>query len=677
MSDNNPLLNITDLVNFQAVKAHHVEPALTYYLEEAKKTLAKVTAPETPTTWEAVTIPLGQACERMERVWGTASHLQSVVDTPELRDVVNKMLPVVSAFAIEASQNLDLMKKYQEIRQSKAFESLSPVRQRLIERYLRDFHLAGADLPEDKRLLVKDIGEKLAQLSQKFSENLLDATYAWSLTITDKAELDGIPETELAFLGASAQAAGEEGWRVTPHYPSYLPIMQYANNRALREKVHRAFSTRASELGDPALDNTPLIDEILALRAQESALLGFKTYAHASLATKMAETPEEVMSFLRDIAQKSRPYALKDMDDLKRYAKDELGLDEIKPWDLAWVSEKLRQARYSYSDAEVRQYFTEPTVFAGLFDLAQKLYGLDIREAKASVWHPDVKFFEIYKDGEKIAGFYADLYAREGKRQGAWMNDDRTRELKDGKIVTPTAFLICNFAHGVNGEPATLNHDDVVTLFHEFGHCLHHLLTTQEESDVSGINGVEWDAVELPSQFMENFAWEWAVVEKLTRHVKTGEPLPRELFDKMLAAKNYHAGLASLRQIEFALFDMVLHTRVAPNVMDVLNEVRDEVAVVKAADYSRFPQSFSHIFAGGYSAGYYSYKWAEVLSADAFAAFEETGVVNPETGARFLKEILSRGSSRDAMDNFIAFRGRRPSIEPLLRHSGMSEPTAK
>lgn len=669
----NPLLSITDLVDYAAIRPEHVEPAVKELLGNASATLETVTAEDVPATWEAVLEPLEESQEKLGRAWGAVTHLQSVVDTPALRDAVNGMLPAVASFSIDMSQNIPLMKKIRAIREGGAYEGLSPVRRRLIDRELRDFHLAGADLPEEKRARVKEIGEKLAQLSQSFSEHLLDATNGWSLTVRDRYRLRGLPENDLAFLASAAEAAGEKGWRITLHYPSYLPVMKYAEDRELRREVHHAFATRASDLTDPKWDNTPLMDEILALRAEEAALLGFRNYGEESLATKMADTPEEVCAFLRELAAKARPFALRDKADLEAFAAAELGIEKLEPWDIAWASEKLRRARYDYSDSEVREYFTEPTVFKGLFNLAGALYGIEIHPAEASVWHPDVKYFEVLRNGEVIASFYADLYAREGKRQGAWMNDDRTRKLVDGRIVTPTAFLVCNFAHGVDGEAATLTHDDVTTLFHEFGHCLHHLLTEQVEPGVAGINGVEWDAVELPSQFMENFAWEWEVVEKISAHKKTGEPLPRALFDKMLAAKNFQSGLFCLRQIEFGLFDMLIHTTPSPDVMGILKNVRDEVAVWEPAPYNRFPQSFSHIFAGGYAAGYYSYKWAEVLSSDAFAAFEETGVTNPETGRRFLKEILGRGSSRDAMDNFVAFRGRRPTLDALLRHSGMTE----
>lgn len=672
----NPLLNATGLIDYSAIKPTDIAPAVDQLAQQLQDTITQVTAPDTPATWEAVVQPLELATLAFTRAWGVVGHLQSVVDTPELRDAYNAKLPMVTQLFIDLSQNEALFAKYRAMKASDAFATLSDVRRRIIDHEIRDFRLSGAELPETERARVKTIGERLSMLNQKFSENLLDATNAWHLLIEDEARLAGIPADTKAMYAANAKAAGQTGWRITLHFPSYLPVMQYADDRALRETVYHAFATRAAEFDGAKFDNTPLIKEILQLRQEESSLLGFANYAEASLATKMADTPKEVIAFLRDLASRAKPYAQKDMTALRAFAKETLGIDDLQPWDQAYASEKLRQARYSYSDQEVKQYFTEPTVFAGLFHLAETLYGIKIRQSTASTWHPDVKFFEVFRDNQLVAAFYADLYAREGKRSGAWMDSDRTRCYVNGELQTPVAYLVCNFAPGIDGRPATMTHDDVTTLFHEFGHCLHHLLTQQTEVAVSGISGVEWDAVELPSQFMENFAWEWDVVKQLTHHIDTGATLPRELFDKMLAAKNFQSGMACVRQVEFALFDMLLHTSFDPNVDDVqalLNDVRQEVAVSFPPAYNRFPQSFSHIFAGGYAAGYYSYKWAEVLSADAFSAFEETGILNTQTGQRFMNEILARGSSRDAMDNFIAFRGRKPSIDALMRHSGMAD----
>lgn len=674
MTQNNPLLHITGQIDYAAIRPEHIEPAISALCKELDATVARVTDPATPATWEAVSEPLEEILEQFSRAWGAVGHLQSVVDTPALREAYNAQLPVVTQRFIDLSQNEALFAKYKAMAASPDFSAMSPVRQRIISREIRDFRLSGADLPAPERQRVKEIGEKLSMLSQKFSENLLDATNAWDLVITDESMLEGIPEDVRMLLAMQARQAGKEGWRITLQYPSYLPVMQYAENRSLRETVYRAFVTRASEFGEPGLDNTPVINEILPLRHEEAVLLGFKNFAESSLATKMAESPAEVVAFLRQLAQRAKPYAERDMQELREFARTRLGIEKLEPWDQAWASEKLRQARYSYSDQEVKQYFTEPTVFKGLFRLIGRLYNVTFEEKPASVWHPDVKYFELTRDGKALAGLYVDLYAREGKRSGAWMDSDRSRKVRGGTLQTPLAYVVCNFAPGVNGRPSTMTHDEVTTLFHEMGHGLHHMLTTQDESAVAGINGVEWDAVELPSQFMENFAWEWDVIESVSSHVESGEKLPRELYEKMLAAKNFQSGIACVRQVEFALFDMLLHMDFdaqKTNFMDVLDAVRKEVSVFIPPAYHRFPQSFSHIFAGGYAAGYYSYKWAEVLSSDAFAAFEEEGIFNPETGRRFEREILSRGSSRDAMDNFVAFRGRKPTLDALMRHSGM------
>ena len=671
----NPLLDLSDLIDYAAVKPEHVAEAVRFWSERLEAALAKAMATETPATWTDVVEPLENAVLDFSRAWGAVGHLQSVVDTPALRDAYNEALPQVTDLFIRLSQNEALFAKYRAIEASPAFASLSPVRQRIVKREIRDFVLSGAALPEEKRERVKVIGQALSQASQKFSENLLDATNAFELVVTDKEKLAGIPEETLALYEASAKAAGKTGWRITLQFPSYLPAMKYCADRGIRETLYRAFSTRAAEFDGARFDNTPLMTEILKLRAEEASLLGFKNFAELSLATKMAESPAEVLAFLRDLARRSKPKAEADVQEVNDFARRELGLETVEPWDRPYASEKLREARYSYSDAEVKRYFTEPTVFAGLFKLVETLFGIEIVPATASVWHPDVKFFEVRRDGKKIANFYADLYAREGKRSGAWMDGERTRTMRDGKLVTPVAYLVCNFAAPVNGKPATLTHDEVTTLFHEFGHTLHHLLTAQTEAGVSGINGVEWDAVETPSQFLENFAWDREVVKSISHHVETGEELPDELFDKMLAAKNFLAGAACVRQVEFALFDMLLHSSFDPATGDIrklLNDVRHEVAVIFPPEYDRFPQSFAHIFAGGYAAGYYSYKWSEVLSCDCFEAFEETGVRNPETGRRFLTEILERGSSRDAMENFVAFRGRKPRIDALLRLTGIT-----
>lgn len=677
---NNPLLSINDLIDFPAIKPEHVVPAMKSLIADAQETLTAVTQDSTPATWDDVITPLEKKTLSLSRAWGAVSHLMSVCDEPQLRKAYNEALPIVTQFWIGLSQS-SLSQKYKAIKESDGFRNLSAVRQRIINEELIDFKLAGAFLPEDKKAELKTVKETLAQESQKFSENLLDATNAYGLLVDDEKELGGIPDDDIAAFKETAQAANQEGYRITLQIPHYLAVLQYAQNRKLRETLYHAYVIRASELDfDGKFNNNDVMRRIVELRAQEARLLGYRNYGEVSLATKMAKTPEEVVAFLRDLAQKSLPQAKADMAEVKAFAKDNLGISDPQSWDLPYASEKLREARYAYSDQEVKQYFTLPAVFNGLFGLVQTLFNIRIVKDNAPVWHPDVQFFRIENaQGEKIAQFYVDLYARPNKRGGAWMDNDRTRNRLYGALQTPVAYLVCNFAKPVGDKPALLTHDDVLTLFHEFGHGLHHMLSRIEEPSASGINGVEWDAVECPSQFMENFAWDWTVLESLTSHVQTGEKLPRSLYDKMLAAKNFQSAMAMVRQLEFGLFDMLLHTEFdsqKDNILDLLAEVRKEVAVTKQPDYNRFPNSFSHIFAGGYAAGYYSYKWAEVLSSDAFSLFEETGVLNPETGKKWLNEVLAVGSSRPAMDSFIAFRGRAPKIDALLRHSGI-KPIAK
>ncbi len=676
MTAENPLIHPDHLLDFARLTPAHVTPALDVLLKDAEAALEKATADETPATWQSVVDPLEEALEALSRAWGAVNHLTGVMDSPELREVYNANLPRMTQFYISLSQNEKLFAKYKAIEASTDFATLDAEKQRVIRHEIRDFRLSGAELPADKKAELKAIGEKTAALSQKFSENLLDATNGWFLDIEDEEKLARLPADDKALLAQLAKAAGKTGWRITLQYPSYLPVMKYADDRTLRETVYHAFSTRASEFGPAEKDNTPVIRELLALRQREAELLGFKNYAEVSLATKMAETPAEVIAFLRDLAQKSKPWAEKDERELEAFAKDQLGIEKLEPWDSAYASEKLREAHYSYSDQEVKQYFTLPQVFSGLFGLVEKLFDIRITEDSAPVWHKDVKFWRISDaKGNLIAQFYTDLYARATKRGGAWMDNDLTAcDLPDGTHRTPTAYLVCNFAEPVDGKPALLTHDDVETLFHEFGHGLHHMLSRVKTAQLSGINGVEWDAVEMPSQFMENWTWQYDVLASVSSHVETKAPLPKALFEKMYAAKNFHAGLFSVRQLEFALFDLLIHSCGDGKVdfMKVLSDVRREVAVAPTADYNRFPQSFSHIFAGGYAAGYYSYKWAEVLSADVFAAFEEEGLFNPAVARRWLDEILSRGSTRDTMENFIAFRGRKPTVDALLRHSGMT-----
>jgi len=674
----NPLLDFSGLPRFAELKPAHVTPAVDALLAEARAAVTR--AEQARPVWDEFVTPLEDANECLGRAWGQVAHLHAVLDSPEIRAAYNENLPKVTQYWTELGQNQALFEKYRALRASVEFAGLSPARQRIVENALRDFRLGGAELPADRKPRYAQIQEELARLSAKFSENLLDATNAYSIQIEDEKRVAGIPRDVLQ----AAQQEGRRAWKFTLHMPSYLPVMQYAEDRALREEMYRASATRAAEFGKPELDNTPLIARMLPLRRETARMLGYPSYAEVSLVPKMADSPSQVLAFLEDLAQRARPHAERDLAELRAFARDELGLEELEAWDLAYTSEKLRQKRYAFSDQEVKQYFPEDAVLAGLFRLVETLYGVRIAPASAPVWHEDVRFFDLRDAQANLLGqFYLDLYARDTKRGGAWMDDARARRRRGASIQTPVAYLNCNFSRPVGGKPARFTHDDVITLFHEFGHGLHHLLTRVEDLGVSGISGVEWDAVELPSQFMENFCWEWDVLRHMTRHVDTGEPLPRALYDKMLAAKNFQSGMAMLRQIEFSVFDMRLHWDFDPtsgrsdpsaprSALELLQEVRAKVAVVVPPAWNRFPNSFSHIFAGGYAAGYYSYKWAEVLSADAYGAFEEArSVTDPETGARFRDEVLAVGGSRPAAESFRAFRGREPSVDALLRHNGM------
>ncbi len=686
----NPLLDFSGLPRFAEFKPEFVTPAIDQLLADARATVARSEAAETPAEWDAFVAPLDDANEKLGRAWGQVSHLHSVMDSPELREVYNANLQKITVYYAELGQNEALFAKFKALKASPGYAALSAPRKKIVENELRDFRLGGAELPADKKARFMQVQEELAKLSAKFEENILDATNDFSLIVDNIKPLVGLPDDVLEMMKAAAESDGKTGWKITLHMPSYLPVMQYADTRETRETVYRAYVTRASEFptttasgdkGEAKWDNTPLIADILRLRREAAELLGFKSYAEESLAAKMADTPAEVLKFLDELGVRARPYAEKDFLELKAFSRD-VGVDDLQSWDTTYVSERLRVARYSFSDQEVKQYFPEPRVLVGLFKLVETLYGLHIHEDSAPVWHPDVKFYTLSdQSGQRIGQFYLDLYARTSKRGGAWMDDVITRRKKGDDIQTPVAYLNCNFSPPVGGKPALFTHDEVITLFHETGHGLHHLLTQIEELGVSGINGVEWDAVELPSQFMENFCWEWDVLKNMTAHIDSGEPLPRALFDKMLAAKNFQSGLQTMRQIEFASFDMHLHHDFDPNgsrtALDLINEIRQQVAVIMPPDYNRFPNNFSHIFAGGYAAGYYSYKWAEVLSADAYALFEDEaegygGVLNPEVGHRFWSEILAQGGARPALESFKAFRGREPTIDALLRHNGMA-----
>ena len=674
----NPLLDFSGLPRFADFRVEHVSPAVDTLLDENRALVRTLVASDVPATWNDFVQPLDDANERLGRAWGQVNHLNGVMNSPELREVYNANLPKITQYNTEMSQHQGLYEKYKALRACAEFETLSAAQRRIVENELRDFRLGGAELGAADKVRFMAIRERLSQISSRFSDNLLDATNAFSHFVTDAREVSGIPQDVLEAAREAARVDGREGWKFTLQAPSYMPVLQYAENRALRELMYREYVTRAAEFGKAEWDNTPLIAEILKLRREMAQLLGFASYAEYSLTRKMAETPQQVLEFLNKLATGAKPYAQRDLQEVTAYARAELGLDNPESWDLMYASEKLRVARYAFSDQEVKQYFPETSVIPGMFRLVETLYGLTITPSEAPVWHPDVRFYSIRdRTGALVGEFYVDLYARPSKRGGAWMDEAITRRRKASGVQIPVAYLNCNFAAPVGGKPAVFTHDEVITLFHEFGHGLHHLMTRVDYLGVSGINGVEWDAVELPSQFMENFTWEWDVVEPMTSHVETGKRLARALFDKMLAAKNFQSGLQTVRQLEFALFDLHLHYEYDPaggkTPLDLLQSVRDRVSVVLPPAYNRFPNNFSHIFAGGYAAGYYSYKWAEVLSADAYSLFEERGVLNPETGKRFWKEILSVGGSRPAIESFVAFRGREPKIDALLRHSGMTE----
>jgi oligopeptidase A len=667
----NPLLDFADLPPYAELRPAHVAPAVDLLLAEARAAVTR--AEQAPAEWDAFVEPLEDATERLARAWGQVSHLHAVLDSPELRAAYNESLPKLTQFWTELGHNERLFERYRALAASPGFATLPAARQRIVENALRDFRLGGAELAPDAKRRYGAIQEELARLGTKFSENLLDATNGWSVEIEDEARLAGIPQDVLDV----ARQGEARRWKFTLHMPSYLPVLQYAQDRALREQMYRAYATRASEFGSAALDNTPIMARILPLRREAARLLGYPSYAELSLVPKMADTPAQVIGFLEDLAQRARQHAERDLDELRAYARDALELPQLEAWDLPFASERLRQQRYAFSNQDVKRYFPEDAVIGGLFRLVETLYGLRIAPASASMWHGDARFYEVRDArGECIGQFYVDLYARETKRGGAWMDEVRSRRRLGESVQTPVAHLVCNFSRPAADRPALFTHDEVQTLFHEFGHALHHLLTRVDDLGVSGINGVEWDAVELPSQFMENFCWEWDVLRHMTRHADTGEPLPRALYDKMLAARNFQSGLAMLRQIEFAMFDMRLHHEDAADgartPLELLREVRAKIAVIVPPEWNRFPNSFSHIFGGGYAAGYYSYKWAEVLSADAYAAFEEApAILDARTGARFRDEILAVGGSRPAAESFRAFRGREPRVEALLRHNGM------
>ena len=673
MSDN-VLLHLGEEPRFDQIKTEDIKPALQTAIAEAREQIAAIKA-QTHTDWANTVEKLTDITERVGRIWSVVSHLNSVVDTPELRVVYNELMPEITIFFTEIGQDIELYNRFKIIKNSAEFDTLSQAQQTKLNHDLRDFVLSGAELPPEQQAELAQLQTEGAQLGAKFAQNIQDATDAFGIYFDDAAPLAGIPEDSIAMFAAAAQSEGKTGYKIGLQIPHYLAVIQYADNRELREQIYRAYVTRASELSDEGkFDNTANVEQTLANALKTAKLLGFKNYAELSLATKMADTPEQVLNFLHDLARRAKPFAEKDFAEIKAFARENLNIEDPQSWDLSYAAEKLRQAKYAFSETEVKKYFPISKVLAGLFAQIKKLYGIELAEKTVPVWHKDVRYFELKQDGQTIGGVYMDLYAREGKRGGAWMDGYKSRRrFADGTLQLPTAYLVCNFTPPVGDKEARLSHDEIITLFHETGHGLHHLLTQVDEVGVSGINGVEWDAVELPSQFMENFVWEYDVLAQMSSHEETGAVLPKELFDKMHAAKNFQRGMFLVRQMEFALFDMeIYHQEDEARLKEwpqILDKVRQEVAVTQPPAYNRFALSFSHIFAGGYSAGYYSYAWAEVLSADAYAAFEESNDV-AETGRRFWEEILAVGGSRSAAESFKAFRGRKPSLDALLRHSG-------
>ncbi|HEB95045.1 MAG TPA: oligopeptidase A [Sedimenticola thiotaurini] len=676
---NNPLLDLERLPPFSRIRPEHVEPAIDALLAEGRETTERLLAAGGPYTWDNLVAPLERLDDRLGRAWSPVSHMNSVVNSEELRQAYNACLPKLSEYATEMGQNERLFRAYREVAENGA--GLDQAQRKLLENALRDFHLSGVDLPAGKKQRFKEISQELSQLTSRYEENLLDATHAWSKLVTDPERLAGLPPSAMDLARQTARQRGEEeGWLLTLEFPSYLPVMTYADDRDLRQEMYRAYATRASDQGPHAgkWDNSELMERILALRHEQARLLGFDNYAERSLARKMARSCDQVLGFLQELAQKALPQARRELAELEQFAREHHGVEQLQAWDIGYYSEKLRQHRYDITQEELKPYFPEDRVLGGLFGVVERLYGIRISEVEGiDSWHPDVRFFEIRdRDGHLRGEFYLDLYARPHKRGGAWMDGCIDRMFNDQCDQLPVAFLTCNFSPPVGDKPALFTHDEVETLFHEFGHGLHHLLTLVDYPEVAGINGVAWDAVELPSQFMENWCWEREALDLVSGHWETGAPIPDDLYRKMRAAKNFQSAMQMVRQLEFSLFDFRIHREYDPQqggrIYRILEQVREQVAVVRPPEWNRFAHGFSHIFAGGYAAGYYSYKWAEVLSADAFSLFEERGVFDRATGEAFLHNILEQGGSRDAMELFVAFRGREPSIEPLLRHSGIA-----
>ncbi|MFQ5487999.1 MAG: oligopeptidase A [Gammaproteobacteria bacterium] len=675
----NPLLDFSGLPRFAAIRPEHIVPALQQILAQNRAAVVALLEEGSGYSWENLIAPLDDLADRLARVWSPVSHMNAVVNSEALREAYNTCLPLLSEYATELGQNEGLYRAYKEIAESEAYPRLAQAQRQVIDNALRDFRLSGIALNEADKARYKAIMQELATLTARFEQNLLDATHAWTHLVSDPARLAGLPGSALAMAHQAARQQGREGWLLTLEFPSYMAVMTHADERQLRHEMYEAYVTRASDEGPHAgrWDNLPLMERILALRHEEALLLGYDNYAERSLATKMASTTSQVLAFLGDLAGRSLPHARRELEELQAFAREHHGLERLEAWDISYYSEKLRQHRYELSQEELKPYFPEPRVLSGMFAVVERLYGLQVQEvADVETWHEDVRFFEIRDAGGEVRGrFYLDLYARSNKRGGAWMDECIVRRrLRDG-IQVPVAYLTCNFTPPVDGEPALFTHQEVLTLFHEFGHGLHHMLTRVDYPGVAGIQGVAWDAVELPSQFMENWCWEREALPLFSGHYQSGAPLPAELFERLLAARNFQSGMNMVRQLEFALFDFRLHLEYRPErggrIYELLAEVRSQVAVIHPPSFNRFPHSFSHIFAGGYAAGYYSYKWAEVLSSDAFALFEEKGIFDMETGLRFLAAILEQGGSREPMELFIEFRGREPQIDALLRHSGL------
>ncbi len=683
MSTENPLLEMTGLPPFRHIKPEHVEPAIEALIKSNREQIEKLLKDNEHYTWENLIEPLEDMDDRLGRVWSPVSHMNSVVNSDALRDAYNNCLPLLSEYSTEMGQNVELYEAYQSIKDSPEFKKLDEAQKKIVDNALRDFHLSGIDLPVEKKKRFREIRQQLSKLTSKYEENVLDATQVWSKHITDKKELAGLPDSALAMAKQAAEEKELDGWLFTLNFPSYYAVVSYADDRALREELYQAYSTRASDQGPNAgeYDNSEIMQDILALRHEVAQLLGYQNYAERSLVTKMAETPDQVLTFLHDLAKRSQSMAKQELSDLTGFARQEDDVSDLSAWDVPYYAEKLRKHTFDFSQEDLKPYFPETKVIPGMFAVVKRLYGISINEIDSvETWHDDVRFYEIRDEKDVVRGqFYLDVYSRDKKRGGAWMDDCMGRKRNaDGSLQIPVAYLTCNLTPPIGDDPALFTHDEVTTLFHEFGHGLHHMLTKVEHIGVSGINGVAWDAVELPSQFMENWCWEREALDLIAAHYQSGEAIPEELFNKMYAAKNFQAGMQMLRQIEFSLFDFRMYYEYKPelqsvdSIQKILDEVRSEVSVLTPPAYNRFQHGFSHIFAGGYAAGYYSYKWAEVLSADAFSLFEEKGIFDSETGDAFLECVLEQGGTKEPMELFKKFRGREPEIDALLRHSGIA-----